>query len=291
MTNRKPAVDDPVPDDPVGLSRPNQFRYNYAKHDPAHCTAKGLFQPLKRAERKKQEHTVLHKYGDVTLEFKCSEPLGADDLRVLQGLLALASPIADPEVLTANTPPENQKLRDSLKLSESANHLETLVVQATRYQLAKEIGLTLSGSTFPRIKASIIRMCSVSILATDKDGRRTGYNLIGGYSSQANEALIRVALNPRLTAAILGELTGDPINHAALAIATACSRDVAPAGRGNNLSSSFIAKLFPTKGFRSGRNPIPANRAVRSGGQARGDINPRGTTDCLPAPRFMPRWA
>ena len=206
MTKRKPAADDQVPDEPVGLSRLTQYRYNYAKHDPAQCTVKGLFQPLKRNIRKGRNHTVLHKYSDLTLEFSCFEPLGANDLRVLQGLLALGSPIADPEVLTANTPPESQKLREGLNLSESANHLETLVVQASHYQLAKEIGLTLnSGSTFPRLRASIERMCKVYIVVTDKEGRRFGYNLIGGYTSQEKESLIRVALNPRLTAAILGE--------------------------------------------------------------------------------------
>ncbi len=220
MTKRKPAVDDQVPDEPAGPSRLTQFRYNYAKHDPAQCTVKGLFQPLKRNTRKERKHTVHHKYGDVTLEFECSEPLGADDLRVLQGLLALGSPIADPEVLNASTPPESQKLRDSLNLSESANHLETLVVQATLYQLAKEIGLTLnSGGTFNRIRASIKRMCAVHIVATDKDGRRTGYNLIGGYSSEEKESMIRIALNPRLTTAILGERVAAKGSHTRIEMA------------------------------------------------------------------------
>lgn len=182
-------------------------RYTYAKNDPAHCTVPGLFQPLKRGVRKGRNHTVTHQYGDVILEFSCFEPLGADDLRVLQGLLAIGSPISEPVVLTADTSNEvHREIRRNLNLTESCLHLETLVVQGSCYQLAKEIGLCTEGSaTFRRIRASLRRLCRVTIIARYKDGREHGYQLIGGYSSDEGKKEIEVVLNPRLTAAVLGK--------------------------------------------------------------------------------------
>lgn len=187
----------------------SHHRYTHAKSDPAHCIVPGLFQALKRGVREGCNHSVTHQYGDVTLAFRCFEPLGADDLRVLQGLLAIGSPISNPVVLTADSSEENldhREIRKNLLLTESSLHLETLVVQGSYYQLAKEIGLGTEGSkTFRRIRKSIERLCSVSIIAKYKDGRHHGYQLIGGYASSETRKEIHVVLNPRLTAAILGK--------------------------------------------------------------------------------------
>jgi hypothetical protein len=183
------------------------YRYTHAKNDPAHCTVPGLFQPLKRGTREGRNHTVTHQYGDVSLVFRCYEPLGADDLRVLQGLLAIGSPISDPVVLTAESPDEqHQEIRKNLQLSDSCHNLETLVVQGSCYQLAKEIGISTEGSAnFRRIRKSIERLYGVSIIARYKDGRHHGYQLIAGYASDEKRKEIHVVLNPRLTAAVLGK--------------------------------------------------------------------------------------
>lgn len=195
----------PVPTTPKLPLSPH--RYTHAKNDPAHCTVPGLFQALQKGARNGKNHTVTHQYGDVALVFRCFEPLGADDLRVLQGLLAIGSPISEPVVLTAETSnDELREIRKNLQLSESCLHLETLVVQGSCYQLGKEIGLRGRGTdTFQRIRASIERLCGVSIIAKYKDGREHGYHLIGGYSSSERKKEIHVVLNPRLTAAVLGK--------------------------------------------------------------------------------------
>ena len=64
---------------------------SHARHDPAHCLAPGLFRALKRGERKHSKLDVIYDYGDgKRIEFSGPEPLGADDLRILQGLVAMA---------------------------------------------------------------------------------------------------------------------------------------------------------------------------------------------------------
>ena len=55
--------------------------------------APGLFRALKRGERKRSKLDVTYDYGDgKRIEFSGPEPLGADDLRILQGLVAMAGP-------------------------------------------------------------------------------------------------------------------------------------------------------------------------------------------------------
>ncbi len=198
--------------EPASVSS-KQFRYTHAKCDPAHCTVPGLFQALQKGTRKAEDdfvcnpYSITHEYGDVTLVFRCSTLLGADDLRVLQGLLAIGSPLSDSMVLTTDSPQERyRKIRNQLNLTDSCMHLETLVVRGSCYQLAKEIGLRTDGAnTFRRIRASIERLCGISIIAIYADGTHHGYHLIAGYSSEESKKEINVALNPRLTAAVLGK--------------------------------------------------------------------------------------
>ncbi|MBP8151671.1 MAG: replication protein C, partial [Xylophilus sp.] len=61
----------------------------HARHDPMHCLAPGLFRSLKRGDRKKLKLDVTYRYGDnECARFIDFEPLGADDMRLLQGLVA-----------------------------------------------------------------------------------------------------------------------------------------------------------------------------------------------------------
>lgn len=65
---------------------PMAFDLTHARHDPAHCLAPGLFRSLKRGDRKKLKLDVTYPYGEgEQIEFSGPEPLGADDLRILQG--------------------------------------------------------------------------------------------------------------------------------------------------------------------------------------------------------------
>ncbi|HBQ8768338.1 TPA: replication protein C, partial [Klebsiella pneumoniae] len=71
----------------------NKHSLSHVRHDPAHCLAPGLFRALKRGERKRSKLDVTYDYGDgKRIEFSGPEPLGADDLRILQGLVAMAGP-------------------------------------------------------------------------------------------------------------------------------------------------------------------------------------------------------
>lgn len=69
------------------------FDLTHARHDPMHCLVPGLFRSLKRGERKKLKLDVTYHYAEnEQARFVGFEPLGADDMRLLQGLVALGGP-------------------------------------------------------------------------------------------------------------------------------------------------------------------------------------------------------
>lgn len=187
-----------------------KFNLTHARHDPAHCLAPGLFRSLKRGERKIQKLDVVYEFGDgQRIEFSGPEPLGADDLRVLQGLVALAGPsglVLSPEPKTEG----GQQLRLFLEPKWDAVQYDALVVKGSYRGLAKEIGYADIENSRP-IRDSIERLWKVSIIA-QFDKRRQGYRLLAEYASDGTDGRLYVALNPRITQAIMGDAQYTRIN-------------------------------------------------------------------------------
>lgn len=185
----------------------------HVRHDPAHCSAPGLFRSFKRGDRKRLKLDVVYQYnGGERIEFKGPEPLGADDLRVLQGLIAMGGPrglVLGPEPKTE----EGRQLRQLLEPRWGAIQDDALVVKSSFRALAKAVGYELdSGGVMDTIKRSIERLWAVSIIVEQK-GRRMGFRLLSAYASEndsENENRaggLHVALNPRISGAILGRRT------------------------------------------------------------------------------------
>jgi Replication protein C (RepC) len=179
-----------------------KFNLTHARHDPAHCLAPGLFRSLKRGERKTHKLDVIYEFGDgQRIEFSGPEPLGADDLRVLQGLVALAGPcglVLSPDPKTEG----GQQLRLFLEPKWDAVQHDALVVKGSYRGLAKEIGYADIENSRP-IRDCIERLWKVSIIA-HFDKKRQGYRLLAEYASDDMDGRLYVALNPRITQAIMG---------------------------------------------------------------------------------------
>ncbi|MBJ3622448.1 replication protein C, partial [Salmonella enterica subsp. enterica serovar Weltevreden] len=144
----------------------NKYSLSHVRHDPAHCLAPGLFRALKRGERKRSKLDVTYDYGDgKRIEFKGPEPLGADDLRILQGLVAMAGPnglVLSPEPKTEG----GQQLRLFLEPKWEAVTADAMVVKGSYRALAREIGYAEDGgSQFKAIRECIERLWTVSIIA------------------------------------------------------------------------------------------------------------------------------
>jgi len=176
---------------------------SHARHDPAHCLAPGLFRALKRGERKHSKLDVIYDYGDgKRIEFSGPEPLGADDLRILQGLVAMAGPsglVLEPEPET----PGGQQLRLFLEPKWEAVKADAMVVKGSYRALAREVGYQEGGDQFRAIRECIERLWKVSIIA--QNGRkRQGFRLLSEYASDDAEGRLYVALNPLIAQAVMG---------------------------------------------------------------------------------------
>lgn len=175
----------------------------HAMHDPVHCLAPGLFRSLKRGEREKTKLDVTYNYGDCkTIEFSGPELLGVDDLQILQGLIAMAGAVGlvlSPEPKTEG----GHQLRLSLEPKWEAMQKDALVAMGSYGALARAIGYANPNDT-KTIRNCIERLCKVSIISQDGK-QREGYRLISEYASNEAIGSLHVALNPRITEAILGK--------------------------------------------------------------------------------------
>jgi len=207
-----------------GKSRPVAYRYTHAKHDPSHCTILGLFRALRRGDRKHKKLDIRETYGKAWMEVTGEEPLGADELRILQSLVAMAASLNGEVTMLQEAPKTLDQifLRNAIDLK--GEPAPIMVVSGTLYQLNKEIDLGNSTSSYKKIRECIARLGSTSIVH-EVGGKRRSFRLLShcGTSTRVAEAALNpvitataaanaigsacfaVALNPMLTASVLGK--------------------------------------------------------------------------------------
>ena len=186
-------------------SLPKPFRLTHAKHDAVHCLLPGLFRSVQKKKMKDRERIVLsyHFNKKLVVEAKLFYALGADDLRVLLGLIAFAA-IQDESGAHILTPaPQSAQgieLRDLLEVTHAAKSQNACTVRCTYNDLAREIGYVGTRNT-QMIKSVIERLALVTFFVreglTKMSFRLLSHSLVDGKG-------VAVALNPRLAAAIMG---------------------------------------------------------------------------------------
>ena len=116
--------------------------------------APGLFRALKRGERKRSKLDVTYDYGDgKRIEFSGPEPLGADDLRILQGLVAMAGPnglVLGPEPKTEG----GRQLRLFLEPKWEAVTADAMVVKGSYRAVGRSSTYRTASSAFGRYPSS-----------------------------------------------------------------------------------------------------------------------------------------
>ncbi|GLZ88624.1 replication protein [Metapseudomonas resinovorans] len=179
-----------------------KFELTHARHDALHCLAPGLFRSLKRGDRKRGKLDVVYDYGESTrIEFSGPEPLGADDLRILQGLVAMAGlsgSVLSPEPKSA----PGQQLRQSLEPRWEALGHDAMVVRGSYRALNREVGYGNIDDT-KQIRECIERLWKVSIIV-QSDGKRQGFRLLADYASDETVGKLFVALNPLIARTVIG---------------------------------------------------------------------------------------
>jgi hypothetical protein len=138
-----------------------------------------------------------------SVTFKSLELLGADDLRVLQGIVALAGPHG---VAVGAQPAssEGMLVRQSLKVEGDGETEEILYVKTSYRKLAKEIGYANPDDIRP-IRDCIERMYSTTIIVR-KGSRSVGVgHMLAAYDGdEADGGGLLIGLNTKLAKAIMG---------------------------------------------------------------------------------------
>ncbi len=191
-----------------------KYDLTHLQHEPLHCLAKGLFRSLGPDDRHKLKLATTYQFGNGNqIEFSGPEPLGADDLRVLQALIALA-PICDEENKKGYTIKQETKselgktLREKLELKGDAMQKTVMMVKTSYRKIAQIIGYAESTNNYIAIQKSIERMQKVNIIV-QKGNIRMGFNLLSSYISQTPDnkqsGKVCIALNPMVSDTILGK--------------------------------------------------------------------------------------
>ena len=176
----------------------------YAKHDPSHCLAPNLFRSLKRGDRKKLKLDITYQYSETeSVRFVGFEPLDPGDMKILQAVVALSG---KSEKLLALSNPKTelgQNLAKLLDPKDDAIFEKSRVAETTLYELLGEIGLAAGGRQREVAMASLLRLSNVTVSARNKN-RQWSCQMMG-YSFNKDTNRLTVALNPRITDAILGQ--------------------------------------------------------------------------------------
>jgi hypothetical protein len=131
----------------------SQYQLMSLKHAPSHCLAPGLFRSLGPGERKKSRLDLQYdtRRGE-KMQMSGPEPLGADDMRVLQGLLAMAR-VQGKSISKEENTPEAGFLRSGIELKWDAIHDDLIVVRSRFSAIAREIGYKSPRTKQPPAKA------------------------------------------------------------------------------------------------------------------------------------------
>ncbi len=181
---------------------------DHVRHDPGHVLAPGLFRSLGPGDRKRMKLDVTYEHGDDKIEFRGYEPLGADDMRVLQGLVAMSGPdgliMQNDEDLDEG--PRQLMLslfKPPAEFREAEKKPDTLVLRGSIRRVAREIGMSEGGQSLRNIRKCIERLYSVTVFV-ETAGDRYGTRMLASYSSNERTGELYVALNPRISQAVIG---------------------------------------------------------------------------------------
>lgn len=172
------------------------YDLTHARHDRATCLAPGLFRSLKKGERDKNLD-IKYSYGDETIHFLGPRPLNMTDLRTLQGLVAAAGPLG----VDIEETDIGARLRELLDINGRAKN--SVSIKQSFSGFLKELGLTDGGDNIKALKESFRRLSTVTIIS--KRGAVEVSSKILSYALDDISEQFHAALNPRLTAAIVGQ--------------------------------------------------------------------------------------
>lgn len=145
---------------------------------PQHLVHAPLFRSLPKRGHPRKALDVTYPMGDsgVTFHFRGPEQLGVTDLRVLQGLAALAS-MQRHKAGVKKLFRDGQSLRSEILLEQGATKDRIVAIRFRVSSLARTIGYARpSKLMIDRLEQSIKRLCTTDVKVSSLE-RTTGYRL------------------------------------------------------------------------------------------------------------------
>lgn len=187
---------------------PVAYATTHARHDSATCLAPGLFRGLKRyKDRKRDKLDVTYTFGaNRSVRFRGPDALGADDLRVLQFLVAASGPRDRGSVIAVEPKSESgAALRAALELKGEAANCTLVEIHTSRREVLRELGLAWNFEQGRAVADSIARLAAVTLQVRSGDTEVSSGKGLLSYEIDHATDRIAVSLNFMLSAAVLGD--------------------------------------------------------------------------------------
>ncbi len=175
----------------------------FARHDPAHCLAPGLFRSIRNSAPENLDITYVH--GETTVRFLARSFLGAEHQRLLTALVALAG-VGGETLSPTPTTEIGKTLRELISAARGAQSVDCIMARASVRRILRECGLSGGRNNIDHMRKLLVDLGSVSIYFRTGRGRRRveGMSHLLSWALDHETDEIAVALNARLTRTILG---------------------------------------------------------------------------------------
>lgn len=179
---------------------------DHARVDPSHCLTDGLFRPIMKGSRENTAMNIHYRYKDYTFWWRNYALLNITDQSVFLAVHRLAAEKGRVE----RVGPEHENkvmidVREALEMEMDAENMECLVLTTSYREIARTMGISISGQSVTRIRDSLLRLAGVSfVIYRGEDTSSTFWktNLFSTLAS-ANGNVV-VAINPMLSKALVG---------------------------------------------------------------------------------------
>ena len=189
----------------------NIYKTDYLDHESAFCLSPGLFRSCPKGGGNTRLE-VDHVTGGLKFEFRGPYLLTPGELRVLQGLIAIAPFSNDAENGWLGLYPDTEnpigiEHRRTMDFLGTTREKPVVVTRTSFFELAREIGYGPnsfdSGKQIGTLRRSIERLWMTSVIVEDlATGKRDGSRLVSQY--QSDKKGFTVALNFRIASIALG---------------------------------------------------------------------------------------
>ena len=185
------------------VTEPELQLTRYARHDPAHCLCPGLFRAMRKQERDRPRLDVKYEYAGAEIRFRGPTALGADDLRVLAAVVALAG--RDGTDLTTAPKSEVGRMLRALLGTEGELTVSTpsRYVHTSMRQLAREAGYSDGGGAIlSHVRQCLDRLDCTKVQVTRNRVAWSTWLLARVIDLETGD--VAIAVNPQLAAGIIG---------------------------------------------------------------------------------------